>query len=331
MAWNTDSVDYVGNFAIFNGSRHIDFKMYGWAYSGISRLCTLNGLSFQCMEAIVTGMSLIILLFLVFRYTRYPAFVMSLFYVYPFVDSAIQRRFFPCMMFCMLAFHFYMQKKAFWQIPYIMFMYLAYGFHEVAVFFLPSCLLHHFSEKKLEKLVFLCTVSIFLVLNKLPVLLSPFIDAGRLDFYLKVAGISASWKGYVFILQIMLFIYLMNLLRKQHSPTSCNIIGEKIESQIYKLNIYTCLVLPLLLFDMVFTRFFRTVIIFDYMVCLSHLKTPFSARRRAFFLFWLYCLYLFVWAFLNTLVLGNNSFEFLVKPFFEHNVLLNYFDYNAVY
>lgn len=324
MSFNTYGMDYPGNYFVYETTlvSDINFLGLGWAYRGLGVLFRLNGLSFQEMEALVVGISLLILLFLAYKTTNMPSFFISIFYIYPFIDSAIQRRFFPSMMFVLLAIYFCIMHRRFWFVKYAICIYIACGFHFTGLFFIPVFLIYYIKRKTLFVAVFFSTLAGLALANNLSSILSIFIPASKVEFYLGIAGVEL-WKGMVFIFQILIFIFLVYKI-ENHPVLESSVFREKSDDVIMKLNYFCALTLPALTFDMVFTRFLRVAFILNYGLLLSRFQSPYKAKTKVFYLFWAYIAYLFLWSFLNIFVLGNNSFDALVKPFFVNNLFFNY-------
>lgn len=324
MGFNYYGMDWTGNEQIFLHAelKHIHLFLYGWAFNYLSYIFNQNNLSYVTFEVFLTGISLLILYYIICKHTKYSSLFVSLFYIYPAIDCAIQRRYFPCMVLCILAMHFMFEKKKFWRIKYLITIYLAYGFHEVAFFFFPLFIACLFKKKILIRLIILFDILLFILLEFLSGVLGTYISL--IKFYLSEGWI-APWKGYFFMAEQLIFIFIVMKIQSRDKGLLQNKQINNKENLIMLTNYYSCLILPLYLYGAVFMRFFRPSLIYDYGIVTARIKKNYSVKRKTALYLIAFISYLCIYSILNYFILGANSFGSLVKPFFVYNRVFNLF------
>ncbi|HCF38842.1 MAG TPA: hypothetical protein DER56_07280 [Thermosipho africanus] len=278
FGWNTGNADYYNYNIAYNY-----FSNSPWVYNkelGFQLLCKISnflGLEYGQFLILTSIIGLLLIRSTVKKYTKNTAFVLSLYFVFPFLLDAVQVRNFLSMSTIIYALRFLIDKRGFYRMKYILFVIVASTFHYAALFYLTFLLAEVRNTKKLT--AYCIFISVIGVLSSYTGIIPKL-----------VSGITSSAKVYGWFTDrmslgiiIMIIIHMVALFLI-HYAKSRIIKGErkiKIESKIkkhhyelinldfidfvYKINIISLLAFVFYTFNMSFFRLYRNIFIMNYL------------------------------------------------------------------
>ena len=195
------------------------------------------------------------------------------------------------------------------------------GMHSSMIFYVVIYFLINYMENnsisKKKLIAFLTFEMICMVFST--TLLKTFLPADKVELYFVTYAESSSISHFLFwaILHVSVII-LINYLHKR-------IENNKYSDYIWKLNLSSVFIIPLYSVDPVFMRYFRDILILDYIFLTNYLQYGFCIKKRDFIAGYgailsgfLFC---YVWYYAG---IGQMTFTRMVQPIFENNFLLEY-------
>lgn len=258
MGWNSGGMDFNGNEIIYFQSGKLNFSGFssGWLSNIITFICHKFELSFIQYNILTTGVALIILYFLIISETDRPCVAIDLFYLYPFLDSLVQKRYFLGMIFIILGIHFLIKRK---YVNYIVCVLLALGFHFSFLIFFPLVFIHWFNLKREKYVLIVCLVLELLVITQGTTILGHFFSLSKLQYYIFDSSYSSKVIGAVYALWLMTEIFVVDkMLKNLESNTQTDFV--------IKLNKIFLIFVPMCYFESAYLRYYRVVIIWTYII-----------------------------------------------------------------
>lgn len=329
---NTDSLDYPINEALYYSEQQLFFSgedsgaglggLLGWLYGySIYIFRDVLDFDFYLYNFVISAVSILIIAIVVKRLAKSYTTVFSLIYLYPCCEMVIQKRFLPAMAIMLMGLLFLSKndkssKIAFW----ICFLF-SIGMHSSMIFYVVIYFLidymGHSSISKKKLIAFFAFEMIFMVFST--TLLKIFLPADKVELYFVTYAESSSISHFFFwaILHVSVFLLVNYLHRK--------IKNDRYSDYIWRLNLSSLFIIPLYSVDPVFMRYFRDVLIFDYIFLTNYLHYGSCIRKRDFIAGYgailsgfIFC---YVWYYAG---IGQMTFTRMMKPIFENNFLLDY-------
>lgn len=324
IGFNTFSQDYTINETLYNiAGDNDEFSILGFAYYITVAFAKNSGLDFLAYNFITSTISIIIIGYIVKKYAKNYNLAFSLIYLYPFAEMIIQKRFLPAMAISLVALQYLNQYNWKAQCKFLVLITLATGFHSAVIFYLIFWLLDWYTRKgftkgKIALLTFLwglmCVASSFI-----PSIAGLIFPADKIELYFTTYAEKSNVFHFLFwaVLHASV-VWLVYIIYKKTPRT-------KYSTWIFRLNIYSLFVIPLYNFDPVFMRYFRAVLIYDYIYLGDffprHLVTTKTALKGGLCIVLIGILYSTVWYYLG---IGNQTFERMIAPIFNDNVFISW-------
>ncbi len=310
VCFNAGGLDYEANKYIYDmsGSK-LSFQFTGWLYDIIAYLFHRVGLSFFWFCIFTCSISIGILMYVVIKHSKYPALTMSLIMLYPMFDSCIQKRFFLAMAIGLLAFSFYVRGK---HMKFYMTLFFAFGAHFSMVIYFVFPILEKVAKKRKYLLVILLLVEVvvlqfigeLVLLTNNQYLIAKFVD------YSAGSNYSSLIIGILFILMQIMYIYMMVCIGKYQNEKL-----TLVDQRICFLNIISIILLPLMITDSVYLRYFRIFQILDYVYIGNVLNTKIRKRSLRYYYICIFVLMTIGYAIVTT-------HEEVRKTIFDYNLIL---------
>ncbi len=262
MGWNCGGIDYVGNRQIFlyHAQFSTGFFRGGWLANILIPFFARSKEGFINYNIVIVLASLLIIAFVILQESQAPCFVMNCFAIYPFLDSIMQKRFFPGMALIVLGFYFLKRGN---KALYALCVSLAVGFHfSFVVYFL--LLVVHLRKNITKRILVMVLVAEFVFLRYGKGFLGAFFLRSKLERYLLKQQYSSEFIGVVYLISqlmyIVLFYYISVYLVAQNDR--CKSEADFVNN----LNKISSVLLPLCLYESVFLRYYRPVLIYEFIV-----------------------------------------------------------------
>lgn len=289
-------------------------------------LCYLfghEGFDFIEMNAVLCIFAFISLYCFIKKYTLNYCFVMSLYFLYPFIENVIQKRFFIASIVAIYAIIFIMKNGRIPKVVAIFLIVIAGLIHQAAFGFLIFLLLPLLKNVKNPKTIlifFLIVISGLMPI--IPDILKVFLGEVKVDLYFVVLHEKIKYPILNFILWggfHLGFIYLYYNFYK-----ICNKYVKKMdfEKNILYMNIVSILLIPLYYWEPTFIRIYRTLIIFNYIAVANILPIGQIYYKPIFYVSLKYIVYSII-AFICIYFFAGQGYTAIIEPIFLENILLN--------
>lgn len=319
LAFNTDSADYIVHLNIFNSVQK-DISIIsnkGGLYSLICYFFRSNNLEFEIMNILLNTLAMIVLIVIINKLTDKVCFVTSLFFIFPYFNYVIQKRFFLASVIIVLALYFELRNRKGDRIISVILCIVAAQIHVTAYTYLVYIFLFRVPMKKLKKILpimILLSIILIPVLPKLALIVFP---ASKVELYfLKLKlGIDDALFWTCFHLLFVLIIYILYKKNKSEG----NIFLEK----VLKLNLISLIFVSLYYYEPTFFRIFRTLLIFNY-ICLANMQLNGVAIKKKMFFITNFQICYALFSFIVVHIIVSMGFDKIILPIFESNMIINY-------
>ena len=349
FAFNLSNADYT-NYELF-------YYRYGalgtWdtnmeiGYQLICKLSNIIGLDYQAYLAMISLFGLGIIGYTIRKFTRNYSFALVLYMIYPFILDIVQQRNFLAIVFIVFGFQFLMSSKKIASLYYIICVLLAMSFHYFSFFYLLFIVTRWFNINKIIKFCTIAFVALFIfalfpnifwnALVQIPFMLS---SAGKIEVWQSIQTVS-NVRGYIYsAIEFVLRLFIIglshytcirlsknskengiqNINARQSRETLRNLSNlTKISELVFKINIISVLIFPMLMIYSEVGRAIRTVMILNYILFAAMLEKEVKWRGNSRYLYTfiivMYVLFVFMlqiyWPFYDT----------VFNPVFEYNSL----------
>lgn len=327
LGGNTFSADFYINMTLYY-IHNLESGIFGWAYVSLTDFTNSIGWDFFDYNLFMSLVSVLLIAYVFRKYAKNYTLAFSLVYLYPMAEMVIQKRFLPAMAIMVVALLYLTQRGWKSQIKFLLLWACAFGFHSSTVFFGVFFFLNYFTRNGLtkRKKIFLISLWLFFVIgaSSIPFFASFIFSDARIQLYfVELATKTDIWHFmYMAVMQatpISLVCYTYN-----HTPQT------PFSKMIYRLNLYALFIIPFYMFDAVFIRYFRPVLLLDYIFLTNLFPEHLFARKREFLagggIMMIGLVYTFLWYYAN---IGHQSFEAMIQPIFQDNMYLSDFWRNS--
>ncbi|SEI84353.1 EpsG family protein [Propionispira arboris] len=321
---NTGSLDYDINALLYfggiNGWDWDQLTLLGWLYAILTGSANDWNFGFIEYNFIMSALSIGLIGYVIKKNTYNYNVVMSLLYFYPVIEMVIQKRFLPGMAVMLYATQFLGKCDLKSSIKYLACLVIAVGLHSSLIFYILFFFLSRFSDrhtKLLKKLIIILFLVELIGGQLVPMIAGELFAADKIELYFSTYAEKSSWLK--FICWAVLHLYFVGLV--------CYIYRKSDKTELgfltYKLNLYSLIIIPLYTIDPVFMRFYRIVLIYDYMYLSGYMTWKFSNNSSKNIIATIGLLlgtfiYFYVWYCAG---IGNMTFEKMAQPVFENNIL----------
>ena len=321
MAFNSGGMDWSVHYWLFEDSALGTVLLSpGWGYSNICNFCLKLGMEFYDMNFIVSTVILFVLFYFIMKLSEKPAFVLSMFTIFPLTDSIIQKRNLLGMMFLYIAFMVLIrrqEKKN--KLLYLFFCLLAFSVHSIYIIYLPIVFLDKLSWNKIKWFVASVLGCSVIIVPVLPRLARIFMNNDKLLAYFINWKIplyqSVCWWG----LHISFCILIYLIIKYRLQPHDGLLVNYDF---VLKINVFFLIVLPLYYYEPTFFRIYRNIFLLDYVAVSNCMGINGRFSKKCYFCIVLLII-LVLLIFLSQFVWFGVGFDVLVKPLFDNNKFLN--------
>lgn len=286
IGFNTNGIDYEVNLYSFE---HSEWKgSFGTILSSpLSYLFYEHGASFLVYNVITTFFAILIIYWVINKFTKRIATVLALIMIFPFPDFVVQKRFFLAMAIAFLGFSYYIKdtndKKNI--VKCLLLLAVSSQFHVSTIFYLIIIAIGLISNKLK---VLISAIGLIVCLG-VPTLIEqillkiPLIPRGKVILYFEILLKDSSPIKALFWVSLMsICVCYVYLTKKNFNNTMISKvpIEGKIVDNIYRLHMSSLILIPFFSFDPVFFRLFRPIIFFEY-IMFSRLLSPIKADKSA--------------------------------------------------
>lgn len=320
-AFNTGGTDWEVHLNIFNGATdNITSLNQGGLYSFICFWFKNHGYDFVIMNAFVSTIIFIILYIIILRDSASPSFTMSLFFIYPFIDNTIQKRFFLASVIIIFAMKYLFEKTKFGIIKFIILCIIAAQIHVAAYAYLLFAFFQIISEKKLKKIIPICIMVGILSIPIIPRLATLIFPTSKVNLYFNVLKLGI-FDAIFWISFHGIFVLIFRFAYKKLKRT--DLLDDKYITNVYKLNINSLVFLPLYYYEPTFIRFYRSLLLFNYIGIGNLQLNRWYYTKNTLYLTCMQIAY-GIFAFIIVYCITSVGFESMVIPIFSDNLILNF-------
>lgn len=289
IAFNNGGMDFVENEQIYDAYEisNITAGLNGWLSSVLAIVFKRFHLDYWQYNAFIATIALIILFYVVMHNTDKPSMYFSLFLIFPFYESVIQKRFFVAMIFCFLSL-LYTKKSS--KKCYIFF-FLALGFHASVILMLPFLILDWILKKHRNLIWIILFLESYILFFQRS--LFSFIDqlcfhgryASKIEVYLR-NNISIKAAFFFICLHITLVLFIVIIESISLNGMRLKFIIQN--DYIVRLNLFSLIYTPLLTMDAVFFRCYRIILLINYFTITEHVVGQFKKNTWRYYIVWLF-------------------------------------------
>lgn len=322
VSFNNGGSDYVGYQDMFKAfSLHLDFNFLtgGKLYSLGAYLFNKIGFSLEEYTFFTTTIALLLIYYLMKKYSSNISFVNSCLILFPLTDNIIQKRNFLAMVAILYGILFLIEKNRYYTIKFLFFVLVSYNFHILGIVYLFLILIPYFSLKSIKIISYIGTIFTIIIipfLDKIAKFCFSFVSS-KVNVYFEDLSLRLPLHKVAFFVFIHLVMFYFVLFFYKTLKEK-----NKFSISIMKLNYLFLLVIPLYYYNSTFLRFYRNVFLLNYIFignCLVKKEVnKLKENTGIFFIIYLISLFLIMYV-----LFGQARYEGLIKPLFEHNYILN--------
>lgn len=267
VAFNTGGQDmeayriyynYFGQF--FEGSFHTKEVLYKW----LEHLSYQRGLDFVQFNFLLMLLLFPILLFFLYKNTRFPALAMSLILLFPGVDIAIQKRNTAAMLILLLGIHLLINSKKYNRIKYAICTIIAGYIHTSFFLYMLILFFPNIDYKKYKKIIVLLSAFAILIIGPLiPSLAIRVMDAGSYHFYFANEEMRLSF------IKKIIFLLLQLIITIRFFTSEKMLENENMKKWSPIFLYFSMLFLPTYFYGSNFVRIYRNLLPFYYVMMLN--------------------------------------------------------------
>lgn len=314
---NTSAADFQNNyetylFANTNGNPH---NLYNWL-AIIFKSHFINYVYFNFFLVIIS--TLLISIFIL-RISKFPNLVISLFYIFPFVDSVIQKRWYYAMGLLTIGLLLLLHEKKLGYLLYCLVVWIASQFHSGALllYTLPVFMI---IPLKWQKRIAFCSISFGIILNKylakIVTMILPSYLQEKNQLYFSTLASSASFAHTIlWTLWQATFILIIFQVYKNKRKKSI------FDDAVLRMNLWASILVLFYAYDPVFARLFRPILILDYVYVTNEFFFSFSKNSRKVLFMNIEMLGMSILSFILFDVMSAWGFDYIVMQIFKNNLL----------
>ena len=307
QGFNRGGMDYHMNEFIYNnGGNPVEWLTYG-----IIKSFRQMGLDYMWYRLMWMTIGVIILYKIVKSYSQYPCLVMFPYVFFMLADNVAQCRFFWAYSMVLFSYHWYLQKR---RIATIIILIIATGVHPSAFVFLILPFIYRFTKREfiVKNTIIICVGLLLLryasfLLNGVGLSYA----ADKLNAYINNDNYSSVMVGAIFLCLYATLIAVSIYRIERHRSKN------KFELYSLTLNKGSIFMLPMLLINSNFGRFFRPIIFTDFVGLSNIRKSGWLYSESSNYTKAIYAL-----AFLAGIVLQSRANFFAIDTLFYNNYLL---------
>jgi len=326
--FNTNSADWINNFETYQVASSDYIHSSGiptGLYNCLAVIAKSIGIDYVSFNGILTSISTLLIAYVIWKMAKKPTLVISLIYIYPFIDDIIQKRWYYAM--GILVFGVYKslnaKNKVIRAISLLVSAFIAYQFHSGAILFFTLPLYLMLSVKT-QNIVTIITIIIGTIgrnsISNLVNIITNNSLTEKSNLYFSILSANSTITHYLFwaiwqFMQAGIIFYIY----KKRKPFSDDV------SKVWRVNVWAMCLIPLYSFDPVFSRMFRVVLIFNYIIITNNLWLNKKELLRVGIIALFYQI---VFSIISLVAFDFNSalgVQTIIFDIFKYNQFLNWF------
>lgn len=314
--FNTNAADFQNNYNTYIAANNRDkwWNLYTWLATYFKE----KMIDYVHFNFFLVCIGMILMAITIVRMTKYPNLVISMYYIFPFIDNIIQKRGFYAVAVLTYALYFLLKEKnKFNYVIYMFLVFVAFQFHASALllFTVPFFMMIPLKIERNIALVSVLFCSILSgVISKVATAVLPTSLQEKNTLYFSTLANSASlvhtlvW--IVWQLSFLLLIYY--IYRRKESI-------DHIDDVMIRLNLWGTILVLFYAYDPVFTRVFRPILILDLIYVVNTLNYKDRKNRLTILGMFGVCGISFILFDL----MSQWGFDYMVLQIFENNLMFN--------
>lgn len=323
-AFSTGGGDWKSHIDIFQraSTDNIFSINDGGLYNLICYIFKNAGMDFIVMNFVISTITCIIIYKITVTLSKYPSICLSLYMIYPLVDSIIQKRFYfsSIIVLCGMK-YLYAEKKSY--IKYIATCLLAGLIHVAAYAYIFYALVYWIMNVfKSKKWMWGMLIAAYCMIPAVPKLAEIIFPDSKINLYfyvLRLTMIDALfWTMFhlgFFILNTFVYYYMKEI--NKDTPEI-----YKRANNLQKINVSSLIYIPLYYFEPTFIRYFRNTLIFNW-ASFTYIFPSHSKVNRRLFVLIIFIILFQIFAFFIVYAVTGTGLKNLVYPIFENNLIFS--------
>lgn len=320
LAGNTQSMDYGVYTNMFETSQNKESAI-GNIYAYLCYLAGQIGLDFFEFNAVINIFIMIIIIYILKKYTKNYCFVMSLLFIYPFIENIIQKRFYlASIIVCLAIVSFLLKKGIIYKFIYIILIIIATYVHQSAIFYLLFLIYPIINKKKTFIIMLIISIVFSLFLPDL----SSIFFAEKTELYFGELHSKIKYPILNFILWSgfhICFVFLYYIFYSKCKKHISNKIFYKYIISINKINICSLLFIPMYAWEPTFFRIFRGILLLNYIAISMIIPSGYKYYKIVFYSMIIYIIYIII-SFVCIYFFASAGYKEMIEPIFINNILL---------
>ena len=314
IGFTNGGADFDANVAVYHSYANASSSnsVFEWIARPLGGLLQNKfGWVYWQYNALIVGIVLLIFLIVAWNNTENTAVFYSMFMIYPFIDSVIQKRFFYA--FVLSALSILCQSKKQYKTS-IFLIIMALGFHFSAILIIPYLFMDYILKNHPRFIWIVLILEIYVLTFQrgvLNIILNS--SSSKVDTY--VTGNISVKAGILYIIVQLSFVSLTVLIENKDLLFN-NIWLNARENFVMRINIFSLIFLPLLMMDSTFFRYYRIIMLVSYMSISNRLKGSFLINDIRYYFACIYILLLGVFQ-IASITFGDVSWEIFLDTMFK--------------
>ncbi|MGF0057463.1 EpsG family protein [Limosilactobacillus reuteri] len=319
---NTGSGDWIGNEGYYWESSTNQISPLNFTYILVSHLFKSFNLDFIAFNATFCLLATIFILFTILRFTKNCNMVISLWYIYPFIDNIVQKRAYYALGLIIVAMPLLFKtdlklKNVIW---FELITFIACQIHSMYFLYLTLPLFLMLNYKSQKIIAIFGLVIGFVLKNQIQVLVNSVFGnamSSKSDLYFNTLAATASVSHTIFwaiwqLSQLALVLYINK-----------NFNDNNFNKKLLSMNLWGILLIPLYSFNPVFTRAFRVILLFNYITVANSCELKQNRYISLKTLGIISIELIFALASFYMFDINNDGLRQMIYPIFQNNILLN--------
>lgn len=321
-AFNTGGMDYTVHTNIYAASvmSRLNFLEGNALYSLLCKFFYMRGFEFYVMNGVISTGIFLFLFSFIKKKSMAPCLVASLFFLYPLADCIIQKRWFFASMVAVAGIEYYLKNRngVKNRVVFILSLLVAYEIHMASLVYILFATLFLVPEKYIKKLRKFLIMGAYISIPVMPFFAGKFFPEGKVRLYfveMRLGTIDFLFWTCFHLAFIVIYWYLY-----RNEP--CKPSGDY-EKGVFDINSNINIYLPLYYYEPTFIRYFRGLLIYQYIEVSNAQPQNHIYRKRILLCTVFFCLAALT-AFIIVYVITGAGFEYLILPIFEENIALEW-------
>ena len=314
---NTNAADFQNNYEtyLFADPNNGDIHLYNW----LAVLFKSHFIDYIHFNLFLVIFSTILIAIFILRLAKFPNLVVSLIYIFPFVDNIIQKRWYYAMGILTLGLLLLLKGRKRDYFLYILVVCFALQFHSGALlsFTLPIFMLISF---KWQRRIATCSILFGIIINKylakiVTIILPSSLQEKNQLYFSTLASSSSVAHTILWTLWQTAFILIIYYAYKNKKVKSA------FDDSVLKMNLWSAILILFYAYDPVFARLFRPILILDYVYVTNELVFNYVWDKRKAILLNLSMLSMSIVSFILFDMMSAWGFNYIVLQIFKNNLL----------